>query len=90
MLDTVMIGDAERKRSGLGDQGLPSLRKYPSSSQAWPQKKKSGASQYGLYEGHAPSKLCKFTCSEVCSGGSRGSLSCMHTVHIHLQVAIFN
>ena len=39
--------------------------------------------------GHAPRKFCDFTCSEVCSGGFRGSFSIIHKVHKYLPVAVF-
>ena len=51
---------------------------------------KVGPLQNGLCGRGAPKKFWDFTCSEVCSGGSWGSFSCMHTAHIYLQVAVFD
>ena len=54
---------------------------------------KSGTPRNGCVSGvwgQAPRKIRDFVCPEVCSGGSWGSFLCMHTVHIHLQVAVFD
>ena len=51
---------------------------------------KIGPPQNGRVRGSGGKPPEYFTCHEVCSGGSRGSFLCMHTVQIYLQAAVFD